>query len=74
LATIFGEQRFGEANKACMHIVGRYRGRYAVDVSARHEVPDATLYSTLQAQQLVMPIMAAGGSAIMALIEQHYVR
>ena len=74
LAAIFGKQRLGKANKACVHIVGGYRSRYAVDVSARHEVPDATLYSTLQAQQLVMPIMGAGGSAIMALIEQHYVR
>jgi hypothetical protein len=73
LATIFWKERFGKANKACVHVVGRYRGRYAVDVSARHERPDATFSSTLQAQQRCYAIMSAGSSAIMALVEQQYV-
>src|SRR5918994_1802094 len=51
LATIFWKQRFGKANKACVHIVRRYRGRYAVDVGARHEVP-LPFKATLQAHQL----------------------
>jgi hypothetical protein len=70
LATIFWKQRFGEANKACVHVVGRYGSRYAVDVSARHEVPDATFPFNTSGAAVIRPIMSPGRSAIMALIEK----
>jgi hypothetical protein len=68
LTAVLWQQSFGKSNEACVHVIGWDGSRYAIDVSARHEVPE--LLPTLQARRLFDQLWAVAAGAIMALFEQ----